>query len=117
MNIYISEEAVVEDIQERFHTLYPHLMLQFYKRPHNYGESIPAEDIISPRTPIEKIRMMHNFGWMDVSYYRTGVAVEHDFSHLFGLNARILQHTGNTWRDITNREAYTLEELNATAEA
>ncbi|MBV8255580.1 MAG: hypothetical protein JO154_23500 [Chitinophaga sp.] len=117
MNIYISEEAVVADIQERFHSLYPQLKLQFYKKPYNCGEVIPAEDIISPGTPIEKIRMIHSFGWLDVSYYRTVVAVENDFSHLFGLNVRILQLGNTSWQDTTDKGACTLDELNLMAEA
>ncbi|GEP93596.1 hypothetical protein SAMN05660909_05506 [Chitinophaga terrae (ex Kim and Jung 2007)] len=114
MHIYISEEAIVGDIQDRFHAFYPNLKLIFYRQPHIKGTCNPEEKAISPETPIEKIRMRCCFGWLDISYYRTAQAVEHELSHIFGLNAQILRNTGNSWLETTDIDNLTLEELNNT---
>ncbi|HVI43840.1 MAG TPA: hypothetical protein VM802_03190 [Chitinophaga sp.] len=114
MKIYISEEAIVADIEDRFHSLYPNLKLEFFRKPHEEGKCSPANEKLPSNAPIEKIRMMHSFGWMDVSYYRTAAAVEHDFSHLFGLHAQILRKAGRLWLITTGTDNRTLEELNAT---
>ncbi|MGO4292171.1 hypothetical protein [Chitinophaga sp. RAB17] len=112
MQIYISEEAVVRDIQEKFQTMYPYLKLEFFRKPHTKGACSPEAEKISSDTPIEKIRMIHSFGWLDISYYRTAAAVEHDFGYLFGLSAQILRKAGNLWLETTITDNWTLEELN-----
>ncbi|HEY9258571.1 hypothetical protein [Chitinophaga sp.] len=112
MQIYISEEAVVADIQEKFQTMYPYLKLAFYRKPHTKGACSPEEEQIPADTPIEKVRMLHSFGWLDISYYRTAAAVEHDFSYIFGLSAQILRKAGTLWLETTVTDSWTLEELN-----
>ena len=112
MHIYISEEAVIRDIQDRFQIMYPYLKLEFFRRPHIKGEGSPQREKISPDTPIEKIRMLHSFGWLDISYYRTAAAVEHDLSYLYGLSAQILRRAGTIWLETTGTDGWTLEELN-----
>ncbi|MDQ0110222.1 hypothetical protein J2T02_005371 [Chitinophaga terrae (ex Kim and Jung 2007)] len=114
MHIYISEEAIIGDIQDRFHAFYPNLRLIFYRQPHIKGTYNPEEKEISPETPVEKIRMRCCFGWLDISYYRTALEVEHEFSHIFGLNAQILRKAGNSWLETTDVGHLTLEELNST---
>lgn len=112
MQIYISEEAVIKEIQEKFHTLYAYLKLEFYRKPHVKGEYSPEEDKISPDTPIENIRMRNSSGWIDISYYRTAAAIEHDFSYIFGLNAQVLRKAGTLWLETIDTDNWTLEELN-----
>lgn len=112
MEIYISEEAVIGDIQKRFREFYPYLQLVFYRNPHKKGECSPKEEMISSETPVDKIRMIHNFGWIDVSRYRLAAAVEHDFSHQFGLSVQILRKSDDLWLETTSTDNWTLEELN-----
>lgn len=113
MQIYISEEAIIADIQEKFHQIYPKLKLEFFRDPVGEGEHIHKNIRVSPDTPIEKIRIRHHFGWLDVSHYRTALAVEHDLSHLFGLHAKILHKSGSLWLQATGTGHLSLEELSA----
>jgi len=112
MDIYISEEAVVGDIQKRFSECYPNLKLAFCRNPHKKGACSPKNEIVPPETPVDKIRMVHNFGWLDISNYRMADAVEHDFSREFGLNVQILHRSGDLWLETSRRDSWTLEELN-----
>lgn len=113
MQIYISEEAIISDIQDRFHRLYPGLKLAFFRKSGLPGECTDEKDRLSSSMPIEKVRMLHSFGWLDVSHYRTALAVEHDLKCLFGLHGRILHQKGNLWLQTTTTGHLTLEELNA----
>jgi hypothetical protein len=113
MDIYISEEAVVGDIQKRFQEFYPYLKLAFYPNPHTRRECSPGKEMVSPDTPIDKIRMLHSFGWLDLSYYRIVAAIEHDFSYKYGLSVQILRKSGDLWLETTTTDSWTLEELNA----
>ncbi|MEC5142477.1 hypothetical protein [Chitinophaga sp. 212800010-3] len=113
MKIYISEEAVVADIQDKFHELYPYLKLEFFREPHADRKCSPQENAVPADTPIEKIRIQHSFGWLDVGNYRTALAIEHDFRHLFGLSVQILRRSGDLWLEVTGTSDWTLEKLNA----
>lgn len=113
MQIYISEEAIISDIQERFHHLYPGLKLEFFRKSSLPGECCDVKDKFATNTPIEKIRILHSFGWLDVSHYRTALAVEHDLRCLFGLHGHIFHKAGDLWLQTTTTGHLTLEELNA----
>ncbi len=112
MDIYISEEAIVGDLQKRFSEFYPYLKLAFYRNPHQLGECSPKEELVPAEMPIDKIRMIHNSGWIDISGYRMAAAVEHDFKREFGLNVQVLRKSGGLWLETTGTDNWTLEELN-----
>ncbi|MEI3797128.1 MULTISPECIES: hypothetical protein [unclassified Chitinophaga] len=112
MQIYIREDAMVKDIQDKFQTVYPYLKLEFYRKPHRKGEYSSEEEKISPDTLLESIRIRNDSGWLDISYYRTAAAVEHDFSYIFGLSAQVLRKAGTLWLETTSTDSWTLEELN-----
>ncbi|MGN7819194.1 hypothetical protein HGH92_03275 [Chitinophaga varians] len=112
MQMYISEEAMVADMQDKFQTLYPFLKLEFFSKPHPEGGYSPEEEKIPPETRVEEMGMRRSFGWIDISYYRTAAEVEHDFSHIFGLNAQIFRKAGTLWLETTKTDNWTLEELN-----
>ncbi|WP_147243316.1 hypothetical protein [Chitinophaga flava] len=113
MQIYISEEAIIADIQDKFHGLYPCLKLEFFHTPYVDRVCNAKRNRVPPEMPIEKIRILHSFGWLDISHYRTALAVEHDLSYLFGLSAKVLHRSGSIWLQTTRAGHLSLEELNA----
>lgn len=101
MNLQITEEDRVYHIQEAFHEHYPFLKLEFFMQPHESGAGCPPSQRITPDTPIEKIRMMHTFGWIDISPQRTAAQVEYDFRHLHGMSVQVYWWNGGEWRETT----------------
>ncbi|GAA0550578.1 hypothetical protein [Chitinophaga japonensis] len=112
MEIYISEEAIIAEIQREFQEAYPYLKLEFYRQPHEIGQGSRVEEKIAPDTPIEDIRMMHTFGWVDISHQRTAADLEHDFRHAFGLSVQVLRKSGDLWLETTKTDNWTLAQLN-----
>ena len=112
MQIYISEDAIIANIQREFQAAYPYLKLEFYEQPHLAGQASPATGRIAPETSIDDIRMIHSFGWIDISDNRTAVEVEYDFRHMMGLNAQVLHKSGNLWLETTSTDDWTLARLN-----
>jgi len=102
MEIYISEEALISGIQQDFQEAYPFLRLEFFY----------ADSKLPPDTPIEDIRMMHTFGWIDISKHRTAAEVEHDFKHLMGLSVQIMRKCGDLWVQTNKTDFWTLKQLN-----
>jgi hypothetical protein len=112
MEIYISEDATIASIQCRFREAYPFLKLECYQQPHETGEGSPPEEKFTPETPIEDIRMMHTFGWIDIGKHRTATELERDFKHIFGLSVQVLRKSGDLWLETTKTDNWTLEQLN-----
>ena len=112
MEMYISEDATVNCLQEAFREAYPCLKLDFYQQPHEAGKGPVAAMRVPPETPIEDIRMQHNFGWINISHQRTAAELEHDFGHEYGLNAQVLRKSGDLWLETTRTDNRTLQQLN-----
>lgn len=65
MDVYISEDAVVVDIQEKFREFYPNLKLAFYRNPRHKGACAPKEELVPREMPVDKSWMMQiSAGWM-----------------------------------------------------
>lgn len=115
MEIYISEEAIISNIQSDFRQAYPLLNLEFYRQPHEVGEHCCTKDKLSPDTPIDDIRMMHTFGWIDISKNRTAAEVEQDFMHQLGLSVQVMRKSGEMWVQTTKTDHWTLQRLSEEA--
>ncbi len=112
MQIYISEDALLANIQSDFSEAYPYLKLEFYRQPHEAGEACPASEKLPPETPVDDIRMLHTFGWIDINPGRTALELEYDFRHMLGLNAQVLRKSGELWLETTKTDNWTLRQLN-----
>ncbi|QHS63869.1 hypothetical protein [Chitinophaga agri] len=113
MEIYISEEDILLNIQNKFHEVYPYLKLECYRNPHPDGGMSDNDQKIPSDTPIEDIRLVHSFGWMDISGHRTVAAVEKDFYRYMGLAVQIFRRCKTGWLQTTKTDALTLAEQNS----
>lgn len=112
MEIYISEEDIVLNIQNQFHEVYPYLKLECYLCPHELGSATGNNQKIPSDTPIEDIRLVHSFGWVDISEHRTVAAVEKDFYRDMGLAIQIFRRFKAGWLQTTKTDQLTLAEQN-----
>jgi hypothetical protein len=112
MQIYISEDAIIANIQNDFQRAYPYLRLEFYRQTHEAGRPSFASDRIPVETPIDDIRMLHTFGWIDISPNRTAVELEYDFRHMMGLNVQVLRKSGSLCLETTKTDTWPLARLN-----
>lgn len=112
MEIYISEDATIANIQNDFSDAYPSLALEFYRQPHESGEASPGFEKLPPETAIDDIRIMHSFGWINIDGSRTAAELEHDFRHNLGLNVQVLRRSGDLWLETTQTDKWTLQQLN-----
>ncbi|PWV56721.1 hypothetical protein [Chitinophaga sp. S165] len=110
MEMYISEEDIWGNIQDKFHEVYPYLKLECYLSPHERGEGSAGSKKVSADTPIEDIRLIHSFGWVDISEHRTVAQVERDFYHDMGLAIQIFRRFRTGWLQTTQTDELTLAE-------
>ncbi|SCC61093.1 hypothetical protein GA0116948_11859 [Chitinophaga costaii] len=110
--IYISEEDLVENIQARFAAVYPFLSIEFFHMPHGEGEPSLPSDHIPGSTPIDDIRIVHAFGWLDISGNKPVAQVEKEFYELFGLSVQVFRQARHGKLETTRTDHLTLEVQN-----
>jgi hypothetical protein len=112
MEIYISEEDILRNIQNKFHEVYHYLKLECYLCPHERGEGTANSKKIPGGTPIEEIRLIHSFGWLDIGEHRTVAEVERDFYRDMGLAVQIFRRSRTGWLQTTRTDELSLGEQN-----
>lgn len=113
MTIYIAEDEKICNIQRAFNDQFPHLKLEFYTQFYAHGDNCQGACCLSPETPIEDIRMMHTFGWVDIGSLRTAAEVEYDFRKWLGLSVQVFQCKDGSWLETSLNDDCTLAQLNA----
>jgi len=112
MEIKVTEEDLIQNIQRSFHEQYPYLKLHFYKNPHKVGEVSPKADQLDAATPIEEAAMFHTSGKVDIGPERTVAEVEADFFHKLGLCVQVMRQSGDIWIATAGTDWWTLQRQN-----
>lgn len=115
MEIYISEEDIWRNIQNKFHEVYPYLKLECYLCPHTHGEGSAGSKKVPADTPIEDIRLIHSFGWIDIGEQRTVAQVERSFYRDMGLAVQIFRRFRTGWLQTTKTDQLSLAQQNLLA--
>ena len=113
IDIYVSEEDLIENVQKDFAFYYPNLKLQFFKNPHGEMEASAEQDLVMPKSTIAEVAMFHKSGRIDISPNRRIIEVENDFYFRLGLNVQVFRKAGNVWLETTKTDDMTLKEQNA----
>jgi hypothetical protein len=95
MEIYISEEDILQNIEDKFQAVYPNLKLEFYV----------SEDFHRPfmlDASLDDIRMVHTFGWLDISADKTTAELQEVFKNEFALHVQVFRKTMYTWQKVAD---------------
>jgi len=110
MDLYIMEEDRIRNVQCHFQEAYPHLGLQFYKKPRKHGQSLPDSDRFSPVMTIEEVIRFRASGKVNIGPQRTVAQVEQDFFRNMGLCVQVFRQVNDTWLATTDTDDRTLQE-------
>ncbi|SHL61086.1 hypothetical protein SAMN05444266_104158 [Chitinophaga jiangningensis] len=108
MEIYVSEEAVLQEIQKKFSEFYPHLRIEFYKNPHDLNTSCPDKEWLDNSLPVDEVRIIHTAAWINISPEVTTGALEQAFYDLLGLSVQIYRKEREHWIETTTTDIWTL---------
>ena len=112
IDIFVSEEDLVENIQIDFAFYYPYLKLQFFTNPHGEKEASAKQDLLSSQLPISEIAMFHKSGRINISPIRKTSQVENDFYFQLGLNVQVFRKAGALWLETTKTDDLSLKVQN-----
>jgi len=104
--LQISPSKYVYELQQEFNAVFPHLQLEFYKRPAN-------EAAAAAKQPVAKTALFRELGVKEAGLIEAGdditvASLEHSLMEKFGLPAQVIRQSGNVWLETTMTDDWTL---------
>jgi len=113
MTLHIHRKTKIRQVQKSFHEEYPYLKLEFYNRPHGWGEVSKNADRYDPSFRIFDVtRLKIQEGEVLARAWDKTGEVEESFEKNFGLHAQVYRRNGNEWIETAGSDELTLFEQN-----
>jgi hypothetical protein len=110
MIIYIHDNRLLSDLQERFSKCFPSLKIEFYSKQHSLKNATNDSYRINPERTIGEIRKNHNEGEFVIKSWNTVEKVEKDFRDKFGLNVQIFRNENAGWVQTSKTDRFSLRD-------
>ena len=114
MDIKISNDKSVGEIQREFSAAFPYLKVEFFKKKESdvrsKGQLIPEKTILGLIRPIDQSPEL------DINPDRTVHDLERDFLEKHGLSVQIFRKSGNLWIETTLTDSWSLGRQNKEGE-
>jgi hypothetical protein len=101
MEILITDNKYIKEIQEEFQKKYPFLKIEFFKNVQKNGTSTLKSQLISGRMTVGMIRHIHPEGSLNIDGSRSVEDVENDFQNKFGLSVQVFRKSSSMWIETT----------------
>ena len=101
MEIIITDNKYIKEIQEEFQRRFPYLKIEFFRNATQKGSSTPKSQIIPGKMAIGMVRHTHVEGALNIDGSRSVEEIENDFQNKFGLSVEIFRKSGNMWIETT----------------
>jgi hypothetical protein len=112
MELHITENKTIDQIQKEFSQKFPYLKIEFFNIPHSEGEASPMSGQLPPSSVIGKIRKKHNGKKMVITAHSKVADIEKRFQEVFGLPVQVFRKSGDVWLQTTITDHWTLAEQN-----
>ena len=110
MNISITNNKSIEEIQKEFNDEFAFLKIQFFKNSHKAFQGSGKKELLNPGTKISSL--VHHNGAVEIAADMTVDELEKLFKKKFGLNIQIFRKSGRSWLETTFTDNWTLEKQN-----
>jgi hypothetical protein len=97
MEIIITDDKHIRDIQDEFQKLFPYLKIEFLKNTQKAGSNILKSQVIPPKMTLGMVRHIHAEGALNIDGSRSVEEIENDFQNKFGLSVEVFRKSGSMW--------------------
>jgi hypothetical protein len=101
MEILITDNKYIKEIQEEFQKTFPYLKIEFFKNLQRNGTAVPKSQLISGKMTVGMVRAIHTEGPLSIDGSRKVEEVENDFQNKFGLSVEVFRKSGKMWIETT----------------
>lgn len=110
MELVVSKDRSIRDVQHAFNARYPFLRLEFY-RPRHAGPELPLRKHLLPSTLL-RAAGLNDEGVLEIRDEMTVAELEKALLEKFGLNAQLSRSSGALWLETTMTDSWTLRKQN-----
>lgn len=115
MNLTITDNTLVGEVQDHFNKLYPNLKLEFYCLS---GKNGVTRARMNPEERLTRFSAINGQQVKQISMHGTSTVaqLEKDFQNQVQVEVQVLRRLGRVWVDISYTENWTLSSQNKEAE-
>ncbi len=112
MQLTITLNTAIADIQKEFQQYFPYLTIEFFNKLHQTGEPSKRENIYPHTKTIKEISTTQNEGVLKLSKEMTVAELEKELEVKFGLHAQVFRKHHLDWIETTSTDTWALEKQN-----
>jgi hypothetical protein len=116
MEISITNEKKIADIQFEFNKLFPYLKLEFFSRLHKSGGRSNLKFVLNGSKTIRECRTIIGVNEMIINKSMAVNELEQGLGTKFGIGVQVFRQSGKVWLETTITDGWTLEVQNSQGE-
>src|ERR1035437_4710193 len=101
MEIIITDNKSIKEIQEEFQNTFPYLKIGFFRHVQKNGGAPVKPQPIPDKMTVGMVRHLHTEGPLNIAGSRSVEEIEKDFQDKFGLAVEVFRKSGNMWIETT----------------
>ena len=109
IQLILTKDRNIGDVQQDFNTIYPYLKLDFYSL-NNLNSSLPKRNLL-PASTLGSAGLK-NAGEIELREDMTVYELERSFKTVFGLNIQVSRKAGMIWLETTKTDKWSLKKQN-----
>lgn len=115
MQLHITADATIAEIQKEFHHVYSYLKIEFYSEPHRAGELSREKYRVAHDKKISEVGKKNANGIYEWATDTTVNAFEKGLFDMCGLSVQVFRKSVNIWIETSITDKWTLEKQNQEA--
>lgn len=117
MDITITDDHTIEEVQNTFSEKFPFLKLVFFQTPAEDSEHYLEKNMIRDTgKTLHEVRHRHTSGHLSINGHLKVETLEDMFREQYGLNVQVFRKSGTAWLKTTTTDDRTLADLNRLGE-
>jgi hypothetical protein len=117
MELLITDDMKLYEVQQFFRDIFPYLKLEFFNQNASKETRFHKENMIHDlHKTLHQVRGKHNTGVIDINDHMRASDLENRFLQDYGLLVQVFRKAGNNWLFTTESDTQTLAILNARGE-
>jgi len=113
MQLLITGDRLISEVQQDFNSAYPYLKLEFFKNGHVKQKRYAADQKISNTRKLKEAWVKKKeSGTLEVDEHMTVQELENVFLEKFGLSVQVFRKSGNIWLETTMTDHWPLKRQN-----
>lgn len=115
MEIIITKEKRLSQIQDEFNGMFPFLKLEFYSSFHKAGEGSSTKAVLNNGLRVSDVCNLNNNGSISITGAMKVSELEKKFRDVYGLSVQVFRKSNNLWLQTTITDSWPLSKQNQNA--